>query len=364
MPAMKRPAAAPSAPGVSATVAKKPRGGIAADCTEVASLLNEATNYPQDVISMLSVAVQDSLGETKDSRHDFQHRVIGMLREVLVTVERDSASVVSDFETKLSNADGERAAREAVLEAAATAVEQKSAALEEAKAAHADALGQVHQTRIAKVQAEKEQITGDKAYNAAAEQKAKVEAMMNGDFNELKNGPETNIKGYARFAKFFKEFDFDPNLITSGQKTFTTAPGARGTFDEMVIRQIDECFQAVVQKQANILSEGEAGRLQRESAVKNAAQQAGAAVEVEVSKKEALAAATTALYDAQSHKKSCEKSLKEFGPEMKQVNAELNAAQQKQATVCGVLQKFQTLVDRIAAPDMKQAPAQIEAGVA
>jgi len=359
MPAMKRPAAAPSAPGV--TAVKKPRGGVAADCAEVASLLNEASNYPQDVISMLSVAVQDSLGETKDTRHDFQHRVIGMLREVLVTVERDGASHVAEFETKLSNADGERAAREAVLEAATSAVEQKNAALEEAKVAHADALGQVHQTRTAKTQAEREQVAGDKAYNTAADQKAKLEAMLNGEYSELKQGPETNVRGYARFAKFFKEFDFDPNLITSGQKTFTTAPSARGSFDEMVIKQLDEAFHTAIQSQAGILAEGEAGKIERESVVNNATRQAEAAVELEISKKELVAAATTALHDAQNHRKACDKSLKEFGPEMKQVNAELSAAQDKQNVVCSVLQKFQTLVDRIS--DIKEAPEQVEAGV-
>jgi len=360
MAPLKRPAAANSVPP--AATAKKQRSGVSVDCDEVATMLTEATNYPQDVISMLSVAVQDSLGEAKDTRHDFQHRVIGMLREVLVSIERDGAARVAEFETKLSNADGERAARQAVLEAAASTVDQKNAALDEAKAAHTEALGQVQQTRTAKTQVEREQVAGDKIYNQAAGLKTKLETMYNGEYTELKNGPETNVRGYARFAKFFKEFSFDPNLVISGQKTFTSAPASRGSFDEMVIKQIDDAFHVAIQKQATVLSEGEAGKIQRESAVNEATRQAEAAVDLEVARKEAVVAATAKVQEAQAHKKSSKKSLEDFGPEMNQVNADLAAAQEKLQTISSTLQKFQVLAER--ATEVKQAPELIEPAIA
>lgn len=352
---MKRPAAAVAVHG---SGGKRSRSDpVASDCVEVANLIGEANGYPQEVLGMLSNAVKDSLSDAKETRHAFQGRVIGMLGDILATVDRDARARTAELEGKLASADSEKMAREQAIEAAVADVVEKTKELEVAKAAHNEAVSEVQKARKEKSLAEEAQVAGDKAYNGAADKKAKLEAMLDGDYNDMRQGTQTGARVFNRFQKFSKDFDFDENLVTSAQKTFNTAASARGSFDEMVVKQLDDAFAAAIHAQADILASGETGKVERENAVQRAIRLCNVAVEHETVKGEQVKAAHEALNAAHAHKKATDKALKEFGPEMKQVSNELSKAQGKQNSVAAVLDKFHHLVSRSEEPEPVEATA-------
>merc|ERR1719394_944289 len=75
---------------------------------------------------MLSNAVKDSLSDAKETRHAFQGRVIGMLGDILATVDRDARARTAELEGKLASADSEKMAREQAIEAAVADVVEKT----------------------------------------------------------------------------------------------------------------------------------------------------------------------------------------------------------------------------------------------
>lgn len=355
MVAMKRPAAA-SSPG-----RKKTRHDpVASGCAEVSDLISQATGYPDEVLTMLTGAVQDCLTEPSETRHAYQKKVVGMLREVLSDVQASTGNKVAELQHKLAAADQEKAARENAIEQAAQSVAWKASTLDSAKGAHAQALEHIHNSKKDKEKAREEQVAGDKVFNAANKQKEKLEGMFNGDYNDLKQGTHGSARVIAKFVKFSKEFDFDTNLINSAQKTFNTPVAARGHFDEMVLSQIDDAFQAAIAKEIHILQEGQAGKALREQNVQTAITQYDGALDWEKQKKDEVNQATADLGEAHTHKKDMDKSLREFGPEMQQVSVDLSEAQDQQQTIATVVETFEKLVSRSSDSDPFKEPEAVD----
>merc|ERR1719343_349194 len=100
------------------------------------------------------------------------------------------------------------------------------------------------EAKTAQSTAESEQKTGDASLTALTASKAKIELAMAGTFVPLKEGTKTEDKevkaGVSELVKLSKEFDInDPSLLTSLPSALTKPPDSRGTFDTLVIGQVE-----------------------------------------------------------------------------------------------------------------------------
>lgn len=365
MAPMKRPA------GHATSAAGAPKKAKVVDpavgtCKEISAAVLEAEGFPADVLRMLSGAVQDSLIPVKEERHAFQEKMIDMLQEVIATLEAAAAGKVATLEVKVGETDNEKASREAAAAAAVQDSIEKAAAVEAAQAALTAATSEVASAEQDKATAEKEQKQGDIEYNSAADQKARLETASSGDYATLKEGtaPATAklIKGILKLGK---DLHWDANMLTAGEQSLAKTQENRGSFDALVIQQLDDAFASGIAKFTDILNNGESAKAERAQKVETSTLAAQAAHEREGERKAELAAAQTALKEAETHVKASNKAVKDFDKDMKQVAVDLKAAKEHHEERQNITKSFRELVDRSAeVPEPSEPSMEVDAEAA
>lgn len=330
---------------------------------EVASALKEAVDYPQQVISMLSENLQHCLSETKEERHEFQVKVGSMLDEVLGSVKASYEKKLTEAQGKLSEADNIKASREAAEADAKRATEAAKEAAETAKK-DLDAASANLRSKNAELKAAKsEQEAGDTELVQAEDKKNKIESIVTEVFNPCKEGTldASKVKsGIGEVCKLGKEFSFDAALMHSLPSALGKAPSVRGSFDDLVVKQVEAELIDRKEKLGAVLKEGEAGRAERAKKVTDAEGAVAEATSTKKAKEESLTSAQTAEKEALVAEKAAEKAKKGFGAEMKQVQASLEeAASGLESFTAGPLATFKELLERSSVvPEQPAEPAE------
>lgn len=359
---MKRPAAA-----ASGAAAKKSKGGsMSKQFKEVATALKEAEGYPPQVISMLSENLPNCLSETKEERHEFQVKVCSMLEEVLGSVQASCEKKLAEANSKLSEADSIKVSREAAEAAAKTATEAAKESAETAKKDLDAATSNLKSKNSELKAAKNEQEAGDAELLQAEDMKSKIESIVTEVFGPCKEGTldASKVKsGIAEVCKLGKEFSFDAALMHSLPSALAKAPGVRGSFDELVVKQVEGELEGRKEKLLALLKEGESGRAERAKKVADAEGAVAEATSSKTAKEDALKGAQAAEKEALAAEKAAEKARKGFGAEMKEVQASLEEATSGlESFTGGPLATFQELLNRSSVvpvePAEEAAPAQ------
>ncbi|CAE8649213.1 unnamed protein product [Polarella glacialis] len=358
--AMKRPAAASAVADSKVSKKAKATGGrnsvasaIAQQCKDVAASLKTAEGYPSHVLAMLGDNVQHCLGVVKEERHSFQEQVIAMVGEVLGSVQNGIDGKIQAAETKVGEADSEKANRAAAAEGAAALVETRTASSEAATTELALAAGELKAALEALKVAEQEQKTGDAELVAAGAKKERYEAATV-TFSQIKEGTmeaKAAAKALADLGKLGKDLAFDTALLTSLPAALSKEPAARGNFDQLVITQIESELQKHVAAVTGILEAGAPEREVRAAKVTAAKSVADVAAVRETACKDALKDAQAAQKEAEKTQTAAIKAVKLFGSEMKQVATDLQEAKDSlQEFQSGPMAAFQDLLARSSAP--------------
>jgi len=341
---MKRPA---STAGPAAKKAKGP--SVTAQCKEVARALAGAEAYPPQVLAMLSENLAACLSEPKEDRHAFQARVAEMAGEVLTSIKAGIEGKISAAKEKLEKADAEKATREAAVEETKAKAVQGSEALDSAKKEVQAAVAEMKAANEALKKAEQEQKAGDAELAGNESKKAKLESTIETIFVPCKEGalqPALITKGVQELTKLGKDWGFDTALITSLPSALSKEPASRGSFDSVVVKQVEEELQNRLETLKKSLAEAAPAREERAGQVSAKSAALEAAKLKDQSLVAAVKAAQEASKEAEAAMKAAARALKAFGPEMKSTGAELAEAEESLASIEGVLATFRGLLDR------------------
>lgn len=344
MAPLKRPAAASSG-----SAAKKSKG-VSDQLKKVASALKGAESYPAPIISMLTESLHLSLGSTKEERHDFQEKVNSMTAEVLGSIQAAAEKKVADAETKVAEAGSVKASHEAEETAAKTAAEGAKQATEAAEkdldASAADLKVKTDELKLAK----KEQKAGTAELQAAEIKKTRVEQVFSTQFTACKEGTlEAGAlkSAIAEVCKLGKELELDNAMIHSLPSALGKAPSARGSFDELVVQQMETQLSEHKAKLTAQLEAGAATRQGFDDKVAAAQAAMDAATATQTSMEEALKTAQGAEKEAGKAAQTATKAVKKFLLEMKSMDTDLAEAKKAlEDYASGPMAAFKELLER------------------
>jgi len=321
---MKRPAAAAKGP-----MAKKPataKSMAAGKVKTVVDAVTKAEGFPDSTLRMLAGTVAGSLGVAKEERHHFQVQVCTMVGEVLASVEAAAKAAITEAETKATELAGSKSTLEAKAEAAAAELTAKSGAADGAKAAVAEAATALKAAKAALATAETDEKASAAELDALTAKKTLLESALAEAFAPLKEGTKEDVKaGVSTIGKLGKEFAFDHSLMASLPSALSKAPADRGSFDSMVIGQVEGEIGKKIVELTGTLAGGEPAKAAAAEKVAAATAELTAATEKDTASKAALEAAKAAAKEAEAASKAATKELKDFEPANKKAAKELES---------------------------------------
>mmetsp|Transcript_93083 Transcript_93083/g.267803 ORF Transcript_93083/g.267803 Transcript_93083/m.267803 type:complete len:338 (+) Transcript_93083:83-1096(+) len=312
-----------------------------AKCGDVAAMIKEArADFPTDVLKMLSNNVHNCLARRKDERHDFQSRMVEMMSQTLTSVEGRRASAVHELEKKVGAADGEQAARDALVDSAGEDVKARNEAADAARAAAKEASAAADDAAAALAASKAEQKEGDSAYNQAVQDKSRLEAIVAGEYENFKAHKPMMAprKALQRIVALGPEFEFNTQLMEAAATTLPKSQ--RGTFDKLVISELDSLFASTIATLGERIAGDEAARTSRATQVEAATAAHEAAVAVAAERKAELDAANEAAKAAEAARKEAVRAARDFGPELKATKSSLAEAKAALEEVQQVLAAF------------------------
>lgn len=362
----KRPATASTGASKKPKVMKGP--SVAKQCKDIATAMKGAEGYPPMVVKMISDNLAICLADYKEERHEFQASVASMAEQIIASIKVSIEAKIKEAEEKLAKADADKASREAAMEETKKSAEDKVAANVAAKQEVSTVEDELKKAMQALKAAEKEQKTGDAKSVADEAKKSKLENAINSVFVPCKEGALEKAaitKGISELQKLGKEYDFDNALLTSLPSALQKEPASRGTFDNVVVNNVEEELQKRLTSLKEELAKAAPDREERASKVASCA----AAVEAGKMKLDSLEKACkdalAAMKEADGKAKAASKALKAFGPEMKATGKALKDAKDSlESFTTGAMTSFTELLARTKPapePEVAEAPAEAEA---
>merc|ERR1719271_104389 len=200
--------------------------------------------------------VSSSLTVLATDRHAFQAQGIKMLEQALNGVHAQMKKGVADGQAKVDNADREKASRAAALAKAEKNVE----ALEQA-AANAKSKSENDKTAVGDAKAALGTATADtknKAdeLNDVAELKSKVATILAEVFEPGKTA-KVKAASVHSLEKVLRDIELEEGLVEHMPETLKKDAEARGTFDGIVVKAVDDGIAAYLAKAEKDLANGE-----------------------------------------------------------------------------------------------------------
>jgi len=302
MPAMKRPAAAPVANKkqkvqqvVDPAVAKK----------EMILKVLQESELPVGVKDMFKVMLPFAL---QHPRHQYQDDLLGMVSSQLKSTEADLVTTCAEKEEKVSSSADQRVALEAEIVASTAAVESASSDLSQAFDTKQQA--ELSLNEASSLFSEREGAHNEVVarLGAAAGNKLELELAISSKV-EL-DVPEV-AERKAKLASFKTQIESlvkDSNLSNAVLMSLGKESEARGTFDTMVLQQLDSELTKLLEKVTHDIESGD---------------------EEQVKSQESLAAGELAFENARTVQQEASTAHKEAFVCKKNADATLSAASKK-----------------------------------
>jgi len=363
--AMKRPAAAPeerASKRAAVTKESGKKGQAQASSKQfglVSKALLQSTDFPAHVLEMLSTSLPGCLGMPKEQRHPFQQEIAGMVGEVLAKCEAGLQGGVQSAETSLAAVKALKDTDEATERDEAEKLSAKEEAWAAAQTAADEASKALSAAREAQAATEAAKAAGDAEHEAAAEKKARLSSALSDHFLPIKEGgaePAKVKEGIAAVLAAGGDFSFDATLLKALPSAAQKAFGDRGSFDSLVLDQIEAEFKKHAEALDELIANAEPTKKEQEAKVEEATAESEKAKAHEQECAAALVAAKAEVKEALASKRAAAKAIRERGPEIKQMTAELEKASTRLDEFrSGPLAAFQELRDLSEA-----APAEAE----
>jgi len=270
------------------------------------------------------------LSVTKDKRHPFQHNVINMADEVLVELQKELETAVSNADSTLADSAGEKQRRELAacetktkLEAAETLEGCRLMAMTEAKAT-----GKTNEAAL--VEAKKQEKFTFAQFDKVSARKTSLENIISTQLEPMKSagGGKREINVLTKALGAFEGFDASlmqalPTALAKPAEEYTS-------FNKLVVQRLEEALSAVKSKlDAELQTFDTAEKATAKEAAQDAFNKAKEAYESAHNEHEeavkSTAAAKEALRQAEDAQNSFDADMREVASKMDRANEALAA---------------------------------------
>lgn len=211
------------------------------------------SNLPESTKDMLKVVLPFAY---EQPRHDYQNKVLDMLLDTFTNAEADLQSTVDEEQNQLNSAEEQRSNLEASITAADAVVQEAVAKV----STSAEIKGQAEEALASASSALSAKETEHNAILAQAgkaeESKLLLEIAMTSKLELMEMIP----KNPSKVASLKVQLDVliqDRNLVNAVQLSLNKEPAERGSFDCLVLVQLDKEFIRLEQKNEVEISEAE-----------------------------------------------------------------------------------------------------------
>jgi len=348
--------------GAAAEASKKPK--LDSMMVGVVNALQQASELPEDCRTMLEASVPGCFSPPANERHELQRLMVKWIGETIERVEARLRQAVDDEDAKVANAEATNAEAEKAVSDAKGILETKETDLSANKTASIEAAQAVKSAKAGLTEAQVAQKKGDASLAEAGKRKEEYEGALKDHVGFLKeddgfdaNSAKTHTTQVMRIAK---KIGLDDSLLTALPSACATTPSRRGSFDKMVVSELESSFQSKVAAVTEEMNTGAEATANRSAAVAAAEQGVQAAEDAQKDADAALAAAQTAQGEAAVGLREAEKGSKAKAAE-KAAAEELkkNAEQVLENFIGYNVLCFNTLRDKAskAEEDPSQVPA-------
>jgi len=272
-------------------------------CDQVNDAILGSPEYSPEVKKMLANGIIGSLAVPKEKRHAFQDSTVDMIRQVVDSLQAAAQSKLDEAERRLETTVKENEEHQNAVEAAAATLAERTKMADAAKTRY----GECTMARVAAKEAlnlaERKQTIGNAGLSVTALKKQRLESGMETIYGPLKRGdmPAAEVQeGIRQIEKLGKDIGFDATLLQSVPGPLAKQPSERGSFDIVVVSQIEAELQRFMVTFTEELSNGELAKKERATNVEVASSDYATALSAEEAAKAEREAARTAHRNAET----------------------------------------------------------------
>jgi len=193
---------------------------------------------------MLTAAAPIALKTLQDERHSYQETVFGMFAEVFEAEEMRRQGIVAEEKVKVEAADTEQAMRQAAKDSVEAEVQAKKEEIVAKKEVLSEDNKVVESEEMKLHEACEEKSCAEDENQIHMQDKEKCLQLQKEHFEMLKEGAWETMRDLRSHVSvltpFFKKLSVDASLVTAMQSALGKKPVDRGSFDNMVVEQIQE----------------------------------------------------------------------------------------------------------------------------
>jgi len=334
--------------------------------TKVAAGLELAADLPQSAKEMVMAMLVKACGTYKEERHEFQASVVSFTETTLAGVERELKEALEAAQQAAAHLDETKDARANAVHEAETVLEEQRADVSKAKHSLADAARAFRSAREAIAQASAAQETVEHDLTKAVAVKDELEVAMADLFKPLlaEGGAAGEGKGQEKadsLMQVLTKFSFDEAMLSALPSALVKEPSARGSFEMVVLSQLDNDVARRVAELDATLKEAQPTRAQRAEDLEKAQSSFEEAKQVQLDGAGTLQAATAEEQRRQAALQEAKQAVAEAGKEAKRLGRDVERSQRAlDAFVGGPLAAFLQLRDRSAPTPAEEEAAKTE----
>eukprot|EP00933_Yihiella_yeosuensis_P029744 TRINITY_DN23371_c0_g1_i1.p1 TRINITY_DN23371_c0_g1~~TRINITY_DN23371_c0_g1_i1.p1 ORF type:complete len:400 (+),score=152.27 TRINITY_DN23371_c0_g1_i1:97-1296(+) len=291
----------------------------------------EAVNHPfantltDDVRKMLIAMIPDGVCTPTNDRHQVQDVAVRMLDEVYQSITDKMQAEIDAETSQLSSVEARKSELEAKISEAEGALKAAIEVTTARKNSLAEATEVVQNAKSTLAEKEKEQLEKDGAHMKAKSDHAALEAALSVDFRVLRDGdvesPEQAKTHYEKLESIVSTLGIEQSLLIALPACMKKTPSERGSFDTMVVAQLQEALGEKVLALAAVVAEGAPAAAIFQAAVDTAKSALDTAKEAQQAAAQTFNEAGELQKERENEDKAAKAALKEYEPEYRQASA-------------------------------------------
>jgi len=281
----------------------------------IANIINEAEHLPQQCRAMLVDMLPLSLSVTVDKRHELQTVAVDMVEETLNTKMSAMEAAVAAENEKLETLKASEGGLTNAVQVAETALTAQQVVVQKLKEALAEATSVANASQTTLSERTAAQKAGDEAAVAAKEEKAALEVAFDAHFKtpmtEGTAGPN-----FKELEPFLKTIEIEASLLTALPSSCAKSKEHRGTFDEVVLTELDKAISSKLASLGALLAAEAPASIEREAAVRAAEKEYEAKKEAQRQSAAAFESAQRDLGEREAKLTEAKSHVDEFQPQL------------------------------------------------
>jgi len=219
-----------------------------------------------EALITITSALPLSLASPKNERHPFQEQAVAAVGDLLARIQDQKTEAITKTAAARDEVEKEKESQDAKVKEMQEDYEVKSKSCQELKTALAGVARAFQSAKVAVGEAEKSQRAVVDKIQSASKDKAAVEQLVQ-DMASIHERP-SEISSFLK--KLSNQVDVDATMITAIPCTLGKEPSARGTFDEVVMTQLNETTSKRIEELSGVQKSAEQLQAEQSATVESA----------------------------------------------------------------------------------------------